>query len=216
MCGGHCPDAAAAQCVQDGDSQSRSFGWIGSGAQFVKKHKRPGVCILQDGDDIAHMGRKGTETLLNTLFIADICEYIVKNSQFAAVSRGNMQACLSHQSKQTYSFQRNGLAAGIGTGYDQKLKVIPKMHINRDDFMFIQQRMTSLADPDPSLCIKDRFHAIVIFSQLSFRENKVQFRQNPVIIPDIGNVLCCKVAEVSQDNVDFFFFLQELFFQVVV
>ena len=42
------------------------------------------------------MGGEGTEALLDTLLVADICENIFINSQFRMVKGRNVKAGLSH------------------------------------------------------------------------------------------------------------------------
>ena len=56
--------------------------WIGSGAELIEQHKRVLIHVLQEGNDIGHMRREGTETLLDTLLIADIRIHFVEQRQF--------------------------------------------------------------------------------------------------------------------------------------
>ena len=69
------------QIVQDCDRQRRTLGWVGSGPQLVEQAQGICVCLCQNGDDGGHVGGKGTQTLFNALFVADICKNLCKDRQ---------------------------------------------------------------------------------------------------------------------------------------
>ena len=78
----HRADFPLVQVGQNGSCKCSSFGWIGSGAELIEQHKRVLIHVLQEGNDIGHMRREGTETLLDTLLIADIRIHFVEQRQF--------------------------------------------------------------------------------------------------------------------------------------
>ena len=81
------------------------------------------VCLVQNGDHVGHVGREGTQVLLNALLVSDIGKYFLKNSQFRTVKGRNVQARLSHQGKQTDGFNRNGLTAGVRSCHNQQIEI---------------------------------------------------------------------------------------------
>ena len=102
--GGH---GAALHVVEEGQNshcQSGSLRRICSGSQLVKQAQGAGICLPQNGHNVRHVGREGTETLLNALLVSNVGKYIVKDSQLRAVKGRNVEARLSHESKQAHSF----------------------------------------------------------------------------------------------------------------
>ena len=50
------------------------------------------------------MGGKGTETLLNTLFIPNVCKYLPEYRKFGTVQSRNVKSGLPHQGKKPHCF----------------------------------------------------------------------------------------------------------------
>ena len=82
-----------------GDCQRSALGRIGSGAQLIKETEGIAVRLLQDGNNVGHVGGEGTEALLNTLLVSDVGKHLFKDSQLRSVKRRYMEACLPHQGK---------------------------------------------------------------------------------------------------------------------
>ena len=160
MSSGNRADAALMQVVQNGNRKGSTFGRVGSGTQFVKQAQGISIGLLQDGNNAGHMGGEGTEALLNALLVANICEYFRKNRKLAAIQRRNMKACLSHEGKQSDGFQAYGFTTGIGTGDDQKVKILSEVDVNRDYLFRRKKRMTSLSDLDIVIHIKNWLRCI--------------------------------------------------------
>ena len=91
--------APVMQVRQNGYSQGSAFHRIGSAAQLIQQHQRVTMGILNDRDNIGHVGGESTQVLFNTLFISDIREYLFINSQTGTLECRNMKACLPHQCK---------------------------------------------------------------------------------------------------------------------
>ena len=61
-------------------AKSSAFGRIGSGTKFVEEYQRIVFeSSLKIRNNIRHVRREGTEALLNTLLVADVCVDIFKN-----------------------------------------------------------------------------------------------------------------------------------------
>ena len=85
-----------------------------------------------------------------------------------------MKTGLSHKSKQTQSFKRNGLTAGIRSGYDEKLILITQSDINGNRSLLIQQRMHGPLQVDDTAVGKDRLAGAQSFCKAGLGENEVQ------------------------------------------
>ena len=104
MGGGHGTDSPVVQEVEDGDSQGCAFRGIRARAELIEKAEGIGVRIFQDGNDGGHVRREGTQALLNTLFIADICINFTEDGQLRTIQGGNMKACLTHKAEKAGCF----------------------------------------------------------------------------------------------------------------
>ena len=100
MCSGHRTDSPPVETGENSDGKCSTFGRVCSGAKLVEEDERMFIDLFEERNDIRHMGREGTETLLNTLFIADIGVYFCKDGKFGPVKRRNVKTCLTHEGKQ--------------------------------------------------------------------------------------------------------------------
>ena len=71
------------QMVEDGHSQEGPFLRIRPGTQLVKENQGPVGHLIQDADNIGHVGTKGRQVLLNGLLISDVGIDGIKNAQTA-------------------------------------------------------------------------------------------------------------------------------------
>lgn len=90
------------QIVQNGDGESCALGRVRSAAELVQEHQRIRLGILQDLDDICHMGRKCTQVHLDALLVSDIGEDIGKDRQPGAFKGRDMKPCLPHELEESY------------------------------------------------------------------------------------------------------------------
>ena len=116
---GHDNTVTAVQICEDRCGQSGTFHRIRSGTKLIKQNQTVLIGFVQDGDRIDHVGRESTQTLLNALFVANVCVDFLKDSKAGAIKCRNMQTRLSHQCKKSYRLQRDSFAAGVGAGHDQ-------------------------------------------------------------------------------------------------
>ena len=142
------------------------------------------------------------------LLIADIGENVVEDGKLAAVLRGNVKACLPHQSQQSAGLQGNGLAAGIGTGDDQKIECVAKSNIHRDNGALVEQRMSRSAEQNFPFGVESGSNGVHVLCQHSLGEDEVQLRQNGEIPGDGFRLLRHQGGEMGQNLLDFFFLLK--------
>ena len=117
-----------------------------------------------------------------------------------------MQSGLSHQGKKSDCFQGNGFTAGIRTGDDQQFKILTELNVDRNDFLFIEKRMSSfLMRIRPSSlksgCVPfiDRESCALAKIKSSFVRRSRSSRRALVSSPHLA-------LKVARDHLDFFFF----------
>ena len=162
------------------------------------------------------MGREGTETLLDTLFIADIGKDVLKDSQLGSLKGRNMEAGLSHKGKKSYGFQGNGFTAGVWACDDEKIKVFSKPDVDGNHLFWIQKRMAAVFDMDVPLVVEFWLYTVVPAGQGCLGKNKVQPGQNRKVFQngvEVGGQLS---GEGGQDTFDLSFFLNFQLPQFVV
>ena len=120
------------------------------------------------------MRRKGTQTLLNALFIPDVRKDLRKDGKLGAVQSRNVKSCLPHQGKESHCFQGNRLSSGVGTGYHQEIKIFSQMNVNGYHLLSGKQRMTPLADIDIMLLIEERHGCIFFHGKGCLGKNEIQ------------------------------------------
>ena len=123
------------------------------------------------------MGGEGTQRLFDALLVSDIRVDLFEHGQLRAVQRRDMKAGLAHQRQQPDRFQRDGFAAGVRSRDDQKIERVAETDINRNHFVFVDQRMTRTSKDDPPLRVKNRRGRVHIHRELRPRENKIEFDQ---------------------------------------
>ena len=100
MSGSHGAAFHVVEKREDCDSQGCTLGGIRSCSQLVKKAQRTGIRFVQDPYNVGHVGREGTEALLDALFVSDVCKNLIKDSQLRSFPGGNVKSCLSHKGKE--------------------------------------------------------------------------------------------------------------------
>ena len=192
---------------QNGDGEGGAFGRIRSGTEFIEEHQTGIIRLIQNGNNVGHVGGKGTEALLNALLIADIGKYFFKNSQLRTVGGGNMKPALSHDGKQADGLQRYGFSAGIGAGDHQKVKIFSQLQGDGNDLFRIKKRVASMVDPQESAGVKLRLRTMIIAGKLRFREYKVQVGQQLQIRFQIKGLGSGLAAQGCENGLDLFLFL---------
>ena len=119
-CGGDAGAAFAAE-LDDGDGERRALCRVGAGAELVEEDETVAVADLKDLHDILCMRREGGKRLLDGLLVADVGEDPLVDVDGTAVVGGDMQTALGHEREQADGLERDGLAAGVGSGDDERM-----------------------------------------------------------------------------------------------
>ena len=143
-CGGDAGAAFAAE-LDDGDGKRRALCRVGTGAELVEEDETVAVADLEDLHNILCMRREGGKRLLDGLLVADVGEDLLVDVDGAAVVGGDMQTALGHKREQADGLERDGLAAGVWAGDDERVKIAAQPHGDRDDRLAGDERM---AGPD--------------------------------------------------------------------
>ena len=125
---------------------------------------------------IGHMGREGTEALLNALFITDICIDFPEYTESGIIKSRDMKSGLSHQCQKTNCLKRYCFSTCVWASYNKKIKRFPKSDINRNDLMFFNQWMARLFHINDSITVETGFCGILRFGQKRSCKNEIQFR----------------------------------------
>ena len=83
--------------VEDGHGQEGPFLRVRPRTQLVKEDQGPVGHLIQDADNISHVGTKSGQVLLNGLLISDIGIDGIKNAQAAPRLSRDMEPRLPHQ-----------------------------------------------------------------------------------------------------------------------
>ena len=100
-----------------------------------------------------------------------------------------MKACLAHKGKKSHGFQGDSFTTGVWSCDNQEVKIISKADVNRNGFFPVDQRVTGLAQADPSFGIEDRFAGIHVHGKSGTGKDKVQLYHDGKICVD-GFQLC--------------------------
>ena len=87
------------QIAQDCRSKGRALRGVGSGPKLVEEDEGTLIHLRKEGNDIRHVGRKGTEALLNALFIPDVRIDLLEHGKFGTVKRRDVKPRLPHEGK---------------------------------------------------------------------------------------------------------------------
>ena len=202
--------------VEYGDRQCGALGRVGAGAQLVEKTQALTVDTAEDIHDGLHVRRESGEALLDALLVADVGKNVSEKREFATVAGGNMQARHTHEFEETDCFERDGLAAGVGSCDNDHVIIGTQLDIDGNDLFGIDQGMTSLADIDIKFVVENRPGCILLHGQIRARKNKVQLSHILRVILEFHEVLAGFGGERRQDLFNLFLFLQRQFAQLVV
>ena len=143
---------ALAAELDDGNGQRRALGRVGSGAELIKQHKAVFVADLKNLYNILCMRRERGKRLLDGLFVADVGENLLVDIDRAAVVGRDMQAALGHECQQANGLERDGLAAGVGAGDDERVKITAEAHRDGHDGLAGDERMAGADQVQLAVC----------------------------------------------------------------
>ena len=92
--------------------------------------------------------------MLDGLFVADIGKHLVEHRHFAAILRGDLQARLRHQRQQAHGLERDGFAARVGAGDDERLEFFAQPQVVGYDGCRIDQRMARAQQTDAAFPVQ--------------------------------------------------------------
>ena len=121
--------------------KSRALDRVCARSELVYEHKAAVARLTHDIYNIRHMRRESRERLLYRLFVADVREDFAEYGKSASVARRNHKSAHRHEREKTDSLYRDGLAARVRTGYNERVKVRAEPYINGDYFVFVNERM---------------------------------------------------------------------------
>ena len=202
--------------LNDGDGQSRTLHRVCAGAQLVKQQQTVVIHLLQDPDDVGHMGREGRQALLDALLISYVRQHPAEHPHGAAAVGGDVQAALGHQAQQANGFQGHGFAAGVGAGDDQGVELLTQLHGDRHRLGLIQQRMPGPAQGDAAPAAHLRAAGVELIAQLRPCKDHIQLHQNVVVPEDVLHLAGTLSRELAQDTVDLLLLTGLQFLELVV
>ena len=206
MGGGHQQHAAAAQFLNDGNSQCSALSGVGAGTQLVQQHQRMRHGKLQDSGDLFHVAGEGGKALLNALLVADVYQKFVKYADLAALIGRDQKAALRHSTQQTGGFQGNGLAAGVRAGDNKRVIFPAQCNIYRHALFRVDQRMPRTDQRERIVCTHSRLKGLEIQRQTRFCQQNVNFQHGLIAVLELrlnGGHLCSECHQYAFDLLRF-------------
>ena len=127
------------------------------------------------------MRGKGGKAFLDALCVAHVAVNLPEYGNLRALS-GDKQTAHRHQAKESHHFQRHRLAARVRTADEQKTIVFAERKRNRDDLLFVYQRVTSPIDRHDALIVDLGLDAGELVGVLRPRVISIDFRKHLYIL----------------------------------
>ena len=193
--------AALARVLDDGDGQRRALGRVRAGAELVEQQQRPVVALLEHAHGVRHVRRERGQRLLDALLIADVGHDLVEHRHGAAVGTRDVQAALRHGREQTDGLERDGLAAGVRAGDDERVKFAAERNIDRHSGVLRQQRMARAAQLQV-LVRQLRRDRVELVGELCLGKNEVEAHEHVKVARDVLPVRGALGRELGEDALD--------------
>ena len=216
MGGGRRQRALAPHILDDGDGQRRALHRVGARPQLVEQDQALLIRQLQYLHCVGHMRREGGQALLDALLVAHVRQHPVEHLHGALVAGGDVQAALGHQAQQPQRFQRDGLAAGVGAGDDQRVIRAAQRHRHRHRPGRVQQGMPRPLQVDAAPLPHQRTPRVHGIAQLCPGENGVQLHQQVVVVQDVLPLRRALAGQYTQHPVDLLFLTGLQFLQFII
>ncbi len=110
----------SSRCARIARARACAFLRVGARAQFVEDDQRAVIGLFQDAHDVGQVAAEGAERLLDGLLVADVGPDGFEAGQLGAALGRDVQARLRHERQQPDGFERDGFAAGVWAGDDQR------------------------------------------------------------------------------------------------
>ena len=193
--------AELSRAFDDRNGERRALGRVGAGAELVKQHQRAVAAGVQNPDDVRHVRRERGQALLDALLIADVRHDLVEHGQTAAVRGGDVQAALRHHGEQAHGLERDGLAAGVGAGDDERIVIFPQRNVDGHDRVLRDERMARASERHTPFGERRR-GAVELVGKLCLGEDDVQPHEHIKVQRDVLAVGGAVGTELSQDALD--------------
>ncbi|MPM35278.1 hypothetical protein SDC9_81868 [bioreactor metagenome] len=147
------------------------------------------------------MGGEGGEVLGDGLFVADVCQHLAEHGEAAVVGRRDVKPALGHQHQQADGFEGDRLAAGVGSGDNQRVEGVSQRQVVCHRSLRVQQGMAGFSEgnaPPGEL----RLGPVHPQGELGPRENTVQQNQQVVVEADVLLESGAVGGELGEDALD--------------
>ena len=144
--------AAAAKALDDGGAQRSTLRRVGSRPDLIQQNERRQRQSLLHLDDVGDVARERGQAVRDGLVVADVGEHRLEDAQPRAGARRDVEPGLGHQDQQSRGLQGHGLAAGVGTRYDEGPGRGGDLDVDRHraiDSRFLRRAIYVLAGPGP-------------------------------------------------------------------
>ena len=109
-----------------GDRQRSALGRIGPGAQLIKETEGIAVRLLQDGNNVGHVGGEGTEALLDTLLVSMSANTSSKTASSDPSNAGIWRPACPIRVNRPTVFKETVLLHRVIRNYIHRFKLIPR------------------------------------------------------------------------------------------
>ncbi len=127
-----------------------------------------------------------------------------------------MQTALGHQCEKTDGFKRDGLAAGVGAGDDERVKICAKAHRNGHDKLWVDQRVPCLLEFQAAVLADLGCRGVHAEGELSPRKDHVQPHQKLIILADVVFIASRLGGKLGKDPLNLLFLFDQKLAQGVV
>ena len=208
--------AALAAELDERDRQRRALGRVGARTELIKKNERGVVADFENVDDIFHMRGECRERLLDRLLVADIGKNTVEDGNEASVVCRDMKPALGHEGKKSQRLERDSLAAGVGAGNDERVKIGAEADGDRHDRFSRDERMTRALEFNFPIRANLGLRRVHRKRQLRPRKNAVQLREHRIVDGQVLPMPRDLAGELGEYPLDFLtFFDKELSKRVI-
>ena len=211
------PDVPGVHEVQDRDGERRALRRIRARTELVDETQAVPVRAPENIDNVGHVRGEGGQILLDALLIPDVGEDLPEHRDLAPVSRRDVQTCHPHELQQADRLERHRLAAGVRSGDDDHVRVLPaEGNIDGDDLLLVDQRVARLAERDIVLLIHHRPNRIHVERETRPGKDEVECRHILLIVFEFGQMLVGLGGEIRENALDLLLLLHLQFPEGIV
>ena len=160
------------EMLDDGRGEGAALVRIRAGADFVEQHQRRQFQLAIHPHDVGDVRGKRAQARFDRLFVANIGKHAAKDRQLRHRCR-HVQAGLRHQGEQPRRLERDGLAAGVGTGDEQH--AIRRVDHHVDGHCAVKHRVASRLQLQRRINRERRLDAVDLRAVARLRLKDVQF-----------------------------------------